>query len=437
MQRRTFIGAAVGLSAASYGRVLGANEKIHVAIIGLGMNGSGHVHSVMNMKDEAELTAVCDLYTPRLDRGVSVSRAKGYRNYEDVLADKNVDAVVISTPDHWHARIAIEAMRAGKDVDVEKPMARTIEEAKEMVRVAKETGRVLAVDSEHMAHGIWKVARQTVDAGVLGKVLWSQTSRSRNAKEAPWNYKIDADASPQNLNWERWLGPTEKVPFSKERFFRWRCFWEYGGGIITDLYYHHLTPLIHVTGRPFAVRGVAAGGHYVYSPNTVEVPDTVILGLDFENGSTINVGGSLANSVEFPIVVRGHEANMFFVGGSHLRPGAIIIEPEKAFADVFADKIRKLGLEGTWVERQQEDTDTSESVKQRAFRIESPKTESFDRNFLRCIRTREEPVLDGELGYRAQVAVELGAQAFRQNRVTFFDPKLEKMVDQQPAGIPR
>jgi predicted dehydrogenase len=436
MERRTFIRAATGLSAASYRRVLGANNKVHLAIIGLGMNGSGHVRDELALKDEVEITAVCDLYAPRLDRGVSATRAKGYRDYHDVLADKNVDAVIVSTPDHSHARIAIDAMRAGKDVDVEKPMARTIEEAKEMVRVSKETGRILAVDSEHMAHGIWKVARQAVDAGVLGKVLWSQTSRSRNDKEPPWNYAIDADASPKNLDWDRWLGSTEKVPFSKERFFRWRRFWEYGGGIITDLYYHHITPLIHVTGRPFAIRAVAAGGHYVYSRDVLEVPDTVILGLDFANNSTINVGGSLANSVEVPIVVRGHEANMFFVGGSHLRPGAIILEPERAFASDFPEKIRKLDLDGKWIDHEQDDTDARQRTKLRAFRIESPPAESFDQNFLRCVRTREKPVLDGELGYRAQVAVDLGTQAFRENRVAFFDPKLEKVVDRQPPGFP-
>jgi len=437
MERRTFIGTAVSLTAASYRRVLGANNKVRIGIIGLGMNGSTHVQSLLSLKDEAEITAVCDIYSPRLDRGVSATRAKGYRDYQELLADKNVDAVIISTPDHWHARMAIDAMRAGKDVDVEKPMALTIEEAKEMVRVAKETGRVLAVDSEHMAHGVWKVAKAVVDAGVLGKLLWSQTSRSRNAKEPPWNYAIDADASPQNLDWDRWLGTTKKVPFSKERFFRWRRFWEYGGGIITDLYYHHITPLIHVTGRPFPIRAVAAGGHYVYSRDVIEVPDTVILALDFANGASMSVGGSLANSVEAPIVVRGHEANMFFVGGSHLRPGAIIVQPERAFADVFPDKIRKLGLQGTWVEHLQDDTDSSQRVKQRAFRIESPPSESFDVNFLRCVRTREKPVLDGELGYRAQVAVVLGAEAFRQNRVTFFDPRLEQMVDRQPAGFER
>ena len=438
MQRRTILKGALAFPAAAYQRVSGANGKVNIGVIGLGGNGIGqHVKGLLTLKDKVEITAVCDIYKPRLDRGMSMTRAKGYHDYHDLLADKNVDAVVISVPDHWHAQMAIDAMRAGKDVDVEKPMANSIEEAQAMVRVAKETGRVLAVDSEHMAHGIWNPARQAIDSGVLGKLLWSQTSRSRNAKEPPWEYAIDTDASPQNLDWDRWIGSSRKVPFSKERFFRWRRFWEYGGGIITDLYYHHITPLIHVTGRPFAIRGVAAGGNYVYSHDVMEVPDTVILGLDFDNSSSMNVGGSLANSVELPIVVRGHEANMFFVGGSHLRPGAIVIEPERAFADVFADKIRKLGIEGRWVERQQEDTDTAERVKQRAFRIEAPPSESFDLNFLRCIRTREKSVLDGELGYRAQVAVELGAQAFRQNRVTFFDPKLEKMVDQQPRAFKR
>lgn len=496
MHRRDFLKAtsvtAFAGGAARAQQPVGSNDKVQVGIIGLGMNGFGqHVRGLLAIPDKAEIVAVSDIYAPRVDRALSaVPRAKSYHNYEELLADPNVEAVIISTPDHWHSKMAIDAMRAGKHVDVEKPMALSLEEAKEMVRVSKETGRVLAVDSEHMAHTLWKPARQAVDAGVLGKLLWSQTSRSRNSVEPAWEYEIDDGAGADNLDWQRWLGPSQnRVPFSKERFFRWRRFWDYGGGIMTDLYFHHLAPLIHVTGRGFPVKVTAAGGHYVHPSSTIEVPDTMLLTLDFENSHSMLVGGSLANSVELPIVVRGNEANIRFLGGSQVRPGYFVIEPESPYVGTFRAKVEKAGIEGKWETVQtgggapqlarmprarQEETmaallgendvkaafeeavrkkpslkdDPSQRVtffqdflnarQRRAnsreiFRFDAVEGESFHENFLRCVRTGETPAFDGELGVRVQAAVVMGVDAFRNQRTVFFDTKLEQVVDRPPA----
>ncbi len=475
--------AGVVRTALSQGQTAGANDVIQLGVIGLGGNGRGHLRALDSLANQARVVAVCDIYKPRLEQGVEMTGAKGYHNYEDLLADPNIDAVIISTPDHWHAQMAIDAMRAGKDVDVEKPMARTIEEARRMVEVAKETGRILAVDSEHTAHGIWKPAKAAVDGGVLGKLLWSQTSRSRNSLEPPWNYTLEEKATPENIDWERWLGPTEKIPFDRERFFRWRKYFEYGGGIATDLYVHHLTPLVKVTGAGFPARAVGAGGNWFYSQETIEVPDTFVMALDYPSKQTIVVGGSLANSVEMPIVVRGHEANVLFFGPDQRRPAYLHIQPEGAFAEKVRAKIERLGLEGEWVRvgsgrsnfarlprAQQEqmianamgdpsvkaewdaavkrNPSLAASPEQRrrfferffsrqaresgpeVFRIDSPPSESFHENFLRCIRTREKPVLDGELGYMVQVAVNMSVESYRENKVVFFDPKSGKMVDE-------
>jgi predicted dehydrogenase len=493
MERRDFLKTTglvntMGLSAFSQQRVRGANDKIQVGIIGLGMNGFGqHVRGLLAIQDKAEIVAVSDIYGPRVDRTLSVTRAKAYTNYEDLIADKNVDAVIISTPDHWHAKMAIDAMRAGKDVDVEKPMALTVEEAREMVKVSKETGRILAVDSEHMAHSLWKPAQQAIQSGVLGKLLWSQTSRSRNSKEPAWEYEIDSGAGPDNIDWERWLGPSKhRVPFSKERYFRWRRFWDYGGGITTDLYFHHLAPLIHITGRGFPVRVCAAGGHYVHPQEIIEVPDTFLLTLDFENRHSVMVGGSLANSLELPIVVRGNEANIRFLGGSQVRPAFFVIETEGTYADTFRARIQKAGIDGKWEtvggggsaqqlsrlpRARQEETVAAllgeneikarweEAVRKNSklqddpdarvaffqsilnerhraastrevFRVDAGDGESFHENFLRCIRTREKPAFDGELGLRVQAAVNMGVEAYRKNKVVFFSPKQERIVDQ-------
>ncbi len=489
--RREFIARAAGASVAAgaavrrataQGSAKGANEIIQLGVIGLGNNGRGHLRGLDSLANLARVAAVCDIYKPRLEQGVAMTGAKGYHNYEDLLADPDIDAVIISTPDHWHAQMAIDAMRAGKDVDVEKPMALTIEEARRMVEVAKETGRILAVDSEHTAHGIWKVAKEAVDGGALGKLLWSQTSRSRNSTEPPWNYKLEEEATPENIDWERWLGPTEKVPFDRERFFRWRKYFEYGGGIATDLYVHHLTPLVKVTSAGFPERAVGAGGNWFYGKETIEVPDTFVMALDYPNQQTIVVGGSLANSVEMPIVIRGHEANILFFGSDHKRPAYLHIQPEAAFAEKVRARVEELGIEGRWLEMgagEQADFDRLPRAEQEqmianalgdaeikaewdaavkrtpslesspaerrrffarlfrrrasasgaaGFRMDSPAAESFHENFLRCVRTREKPVLDGELGYMVQVAVNMAVESYRRDKVVFFDVEEGRMV---------
>lgn len=477
--RRGFLKAgAAALAGVSRGRAYGAGDVINIGVIGLGNNGRGHLRSLDSVRGQARVVAVCDIFKPRLEEGVRLTGGKAYHDYRDLLQDPDVDAVIISTPDHWHAQMAIDAMRAGKDVDVEKPMALTIDEARRMVEVARETGQVLAVDSEHMAHGIWEPAQAAVREGVLGKLLWSQTSRSRNSAETPWNYRLDEDVTPQNLDWERWLGSSAKVPFSPERFRRWRRYREYGGGIATDLFIHHLAPVMKVTGPEFPRRAVAAGGNWFHSREELEVPDTLVIAVDYPGKHTIVVGGSLANGLELPIVVRGHEANIRFFGPNHRRPSFLLIDPEPLFEDAVRERVRSAGLEGRWEDRpapvgwvpfrdlppSRQDETLSRSLAnagfrakyeealeadpvlatdrarrvaffapildrlgqpraaRQVFRIESPPSKSFDESFLDAIRTRGKAAFDGELGYMVQASINLAVESYRRDRVLFFDP---------------
>ena len=475
--------AAIAASAASYARIRGANDSIGIGVIGLGNISRGHLQE-FTQRPDSRITAVCDIYAPRLDAGVTQTGARGYRRFEDLIHDPDVDAVIICTPDHWHAPMAIAAMKAGKDVDVEKPMSLTISEAREMVRTARETRRILAVDSEHMAHGIWEPARSLVQAGLLGKILWSQTSRSRNSREPPFNYAIDESASPDNLDWEAFLGSAPKRPFSKERFFRWRRYRDYSGGIATDLYYHHVTPLIHVLGREFPIRAVSAGGNYGTSESVMEVPDVFVIALDFPSRHTLVCSGSLQNSVELPIVVRGREANIHF-GGNHLRPDYLTLVPEEPYVEGFRERVEASGLAGLgewveerrpvrrtafaalperrkrqlvaglladprWKDRYEEDASTHPEITRRgdardsyfqavfeereaarsvrpSLRIKAPPTQSFRHYFLESIRTRKPAPLDGELGYRSQVAVSLAVEAHRRNKAMAFDLESEEV----------
>lgn len=434
-RRELLRGAAALGSLPAMARAQAAGDIVNLGVIGLGDNGSSHLRSLDSLRNKVRIAAVCDIYKPHLERGVKATGAKGYHDYHDLLADRNVQAVLISTPDHWHAQMAIDAMRAGKDVNVEKPIAVSIADARRMVAVAKETGRILAVDAEHTAHGIWTPARIAVEKGVLGKLVWSQTSRSRNAATPPWAEKISPECTPENLDWNRWLGPARKVPFDPVRFYSWRRYWEYSNGIATDLYVHHLTPLMKVVGPEFPLRVVGAGGNWVFATEQVEVPDTFVMTADFPSKHTIVVGGSLANSVMTPIVVRGHEATILFYGPDQRRPTHLVIRPEPAFAGAVRERVAKAGLEGKWVEAEAGfDADQNRgSGRELVFRIESPPSESFFENFLRCIRTREKPIVDGELAYQTHVTIMMAVESYRRNIVAFFDEATGRVLDRPPA----
>ena len=488
-------------TAASAARVAGANEVVNIALIGCGSISQTNIPRLKQLGGKVRIVAVCDIYKPNLDRAMSETKAEGYHDYRDLLARKDIHAVIIMTPDHWHAQMAIDAMRAGKDVDVEKPMCLTIEDAQRMVQVAKETGRVLSVDSEHTAHGIWNVARAAIQSGVTGKVVWTETSRCGNGGRRASNPNLPPakggrPITRDNLDWERFIGPAPQRPFDPHRFAQWRNYWDYSGGQAYDLILHHLVPLIKVTGPEFPVRVTGSGGNVVYpATETSQTYDTMIMTATYPSGHTIVGIGSFVNSIEVPITIRAHEATLRFHGPDQRRPAYLIIEPEGPYLKEFPGKIRKAGLQGRWVETQgrmerlnfatlpaqrQEEMISEliqhdgimgeEEQRQRweaavasdaslaadrsrriayfarifqqkpgtpkpCFHVDSPPCESFYENFIRCVRERKTPVLDGRLGYMAQVAVALAVRSLREDRVMFFDPKIEKVVSAMPKDI--
>ena len=210
-------------------RVIGANDRINFGIIGCGGMGMTHVRSLMDQAAKGEsncqFVAVCDIWEPRKERAKAATGGKLYHDYRDLLADGDVDVVLIATPEHWHATMAIEAFEAGKDVYLEKPMTRHLDEAKKVADAARRTKRVLQVGAQMSSEPKWQRAHELLPK--LGKVVWSQTSYCRNSKDGEWNYTIEPNCTPDNLDWKRWLGPAPKRPFDTERYFRWRKYWDY------------------------------------------------------------------------------------------------------------------------------------------------------------------------------------------------------------------
>src|SRR5712692_7642407 len=293
------LAARGGKSAASNARVLGANDRINVGAIGVG--GRGHyVASVFKKYGEksnaCQIVAVSDVWERRRRTNAELFKCDGFLDYREVLARPDVDAVIVATPDHWHAKIALDAMDHGKDVYLEKPMCHTNEEIKQLVNTVRETKRVLQVGSQTTSGDQWWKARKAIADGMIGQMLLSQGSYHRNSNEGEWNWPIEAEAGPDGkgenyIDWKMWLGSAPKRSFDADRFFRFRKYWDYSGGIATDLFFHVVAPMNICWGEPqFPTKVMAGGGIYEFKDR--EVPDTFYLMGDYAKGHSIVLSAS-------------------------------------------------------------------------------------------------------------------------------------------------
>src|SRR5690242_11067188 len=268
--RRTFLSA---LSAASYTRILGANERVQVGFIGYGLIGSEHVRDFKKQAD-ADLAAMSDVYQPRLEQGVAAcgGRAKGYSDFRKLLDDKDIQAVVVSTPDHWHALMTIMACAAGKDVYVEKPLTLFIREGRRMVDAARRYQRVVQVGTQQRSGKHYQKAVEMLRAEYIGKVMSARMGAFRNVMPG---FGAPADsAPPSDLDYDMWLGPAPSRPYNPHRaLYHFRWFWDYSGGQMTNLGQHSLDIVHWILGvdAPAAVTG--AGGRFSLRDNG-ETPDT-------------------------------------------------------------------------------------------------------------------------------------------------------------------
>jgi predicted dehydrogenase len=249
-----------------------------------------------------------------------------------------------------------------------------------------------------MSDDSYEAANKYVKDGVLGKVVLAQIDYSRNHLDDFWAYPIDADAKPGvNLDWKAWLGPAPKRPWSPERYFRWRQFWDYSGGIATDLFIHRVTRIIKSVGLTFPERGVGSGGKWEFTNSLAEVPDTFNVMLDYPGGPTVLLVSSMANDTPVDHVLRGHKATLEF------RDGGFVIRPQELFAKNAKEiTYKKTGAEDVM---------------------------HHHRNLMAAVRRNEPLKCDCMMGYYGVVACEMGVQSFRRRRYMRWDAKKEQLVN--------
>ena len=320
--KTTTLGGAALAAGPAWGRILGANDRINVACIGLGARGSEHLSLVLQHranKADVEVVALCDVYQKRLSMAAAkVPSAKTYVHHQEVLQRSDVDAVFIATPDHWHAPITLAAMESGKDVYVEKPMTHTVEESKVVAHKAKELKRVVQVGVQGLSWNRWHKIHEIIQSGMIGQVVAVEGTYSRNAPDGDWNtgewWSIDpaagADATGDNhIDWKQWLGPASQMPFNADRFFRFRKYWDYSGGIATDLHYHIVAPFHIAVANDFPMRVAGMGGLWVYNDGR-EVPDTFLTAADYPGKYSMTVQSSQVNENGPMTRIRGTHATI-------------------------------------------------------------------------------------------------------------------------------
>lgn len=416
LSRRQFgkLAGAMTLAGLAPASALGANERIQMGVIGVGGMGGGHLGSLVQRRDadNVRVVSVCDVYRRRLDRATAAGGCDGTMDYRQVLDRKDVDAVLIATPDHWHGKIAIDALEAGKHVYVEKPMTHTVEQALAVRDTVRKTKKVLQVGPNGTAgDGYWQ-ARTAVEQGRIGKVTWAQGSYNRNARTCLFNthQKIDPSAGPDKagadyIDWDTWLGHkyglAPKIAWNPEHFFRFRKYWPYNGGVATDLLYHKLAPLLIALAGPngaYPARVSAGGGLYVEKDGR-DIPDTFLLTLDYPQEFSVFLVSTLTNDAQLPDRIYGKHGTMD-VGG----------EPVLRFNGDFKEEFKAKN-------------DGKEEVK-----LPTQPRRDLMGNFLDAIRGNGPVHCNAELGAATMVAIKLGVESYRQRKTMLWDAQAERVV---------
>jgi predicted dehydrogenase len=438
--RRLFLKTATAVGAGlawlphrSYGRILGSNDRLNMAVIGTGGMGTAHTNGLVKRKaeDNIDVIQVCDVYRRRLNNAMNIighGNGSGTMRHEDVLDNGDVDAVVIATPDHWHTKIAIEAMEAGKDVYCEKPLSLTIQQALDCRDAVHRTGRTLQVGPQGTsAPHIW-AARDAIERGRIGKVSWSQGSYCRNSRGGQFNWGIDPDAGPNNdpssdgyVDWDRWLGHeyglAEEIDWNADHFFRFRKYYAYNGGLATDLLYHKLAPFTKaISGHDgeYPRRVVASGGTYLEKDER-DIPDTFMMMVDYPSEHTVVLASVMTNDVGVDDVIRGQHGTMTFTNG-------VTIKEQGTWAPEFRERNGDVLTIGRGA-----DGKPDPKHGQAVFSLDVPQRRDHMGNFLDAIRLGDEQACNVDLGTSTMVAIKMGVESLRQNKVMLWDAETETM----------
>lgn len=417
MTRRDFLGktatVAAGVSAFALAspRAVGANERIRVGMVGPGGRGR-YLMDRVNQIDNAEFVAVADIFEGWKNLGLEIARkknpaAKGYDLLEKMLDDKDVDVVVAATPEHTHVDHIITTIKSGRDIYCEKPMNHTWEEGIKIIEANKKAKRIIQIGTQRRSVDIYYQARELVQSGAIGKVTAVRGRWHRNSKDndPQWRYGIPADANEKNINWPVFLGKAPKVPFDLNRYFQWRCYWDYSNGPAGDLMVHQLDAINIVMGGQMPKSAMGLGDIYRFHELGRTTPDTWSSILEFPGGNPWAPDGYL---VQYSCVF-SNQADQY---------GEIFYGTDGTID--MNDRVLRLIPEPEGV--------AMKKVEAKEFQTQIPDHgKAHLENFFDCCRTRKQPNCDEYQGHYAASAAHMAVLCHFSGERTLWDDKKQKV----------
>jgi len=306
LNRRNFLKAAAIAAGPAVISAQGANDKVNIGWIGVGTRGYAGLDWLHTAAaNEVQITAICDTYQGYIARAqdrlqtVWGNKAKTHVDYRELLADKSIDAVYIMTPEHLHHDMTIAALKAGKHVYIEKPLAHTIEEGFDIIKAWEQSKKIVQVGTQNRSSSLYKKAKELIQQGMVGDVHFVRAFWYRNGlpNEPSWRYVIPAEATPQNTDWTRFLGSATKRAWDPHRYFQWRLYWDYSGGISTDLLVHQTDIVNFMLGKTVPKSCMASGGIYRWTDpaDDRDVPDCLSAVYDYSDKMQLNYSCYLGN----------------------------------------------------------------------------------------------------------------------------------------------
>ncbi len=411
-----------------------ANDQIQLALIGAGIQGQSDTRFALQVPG-VKLVAVADCYDGRLTHAKELWGADLFttRDYREILARPDVDAVLIATPDHWHKQAAVDAMHAGKDVYLEKPMIHIYPDGPEIIAATRSTNRILQVGSQRVSSIVYAKAKELLASGVIGKLNMISARWDRNSSMGAWNYSIPLDASPQTCDWPRFEGTAPKMPFSADRFFQWRKWKDYGSGVAGDLFVHLFSGTHFITGAHGPTRAMATGG-LRYWRDGRDADDVLLALFDYPEGFNLSLRVNFVDGGEESegFLFTGSEGQMEIVGRTNTvtvtrvapakEPGYTVSTfpdaMQKEFVEQYREKYPVAHPSGPALQDVQ------------SFTAPNGYSDSYDhfRNFFESVRSRKPVVEDASFGFRAAGAALLSNLSVQRDNVVHWDPEAMKLV---------
>ncbi len=408
-----------------------ANDHIQIALIGAGGQGQGDTKVAVQVPG-VKLVAVSDCYDGRLAHAKEIWGDDIFttRDYAQVLERKDIDAVIIGTPDHWHKQVAVDAMKAGKDVYCEKPMIHLYSDGPQMIEAAKTTNRIIQVGSQRVSSVVYAKAKELLASGAIGQLNMVTARWDRNSSIGAWNYTVPLDASTETCDWTRFLGTAPKIPFNGEHFFQWRKWKAYGSGVAGDLFVHLFSGTHFITGAHGPTRAMATGG-LRYWKDGRDVPDVMVGLFDYPQGFNLSLRVNFVDGGEESegLIFTGSEGTMEIAGNSvtvsrvprETEPGLFI----GTFTNEMQERIRKEYAE----KYPRKHPMGAPQISYERFSAAEEYSDSYDHfhNFFNSVRSRQPVVEDAVFGFRAAGAALLSNLSYEKGEVVHWDPEAMKL----------